>query len=90
MRIESSDPLENVGNLRSLLNQRDRDMVALRLETDRCKKERATSNTLVTSLQRDVTRRDGTINRMKGEIDIVKRELREKEVALSAMSAKVR
>ena len=90
MRVESGDPMDNVANLRSLLHQRDRDLAALRQETERSKKDRAASNSLVTTLQRDVTNRDGTINRMKGEMEIVKRELREKEVAMSAMSAKVR
>lgn len=89
MRPESSDPLENVGNLRNLLNQRDRELMTLKQELERVKKERTTSNTLVTNLQRDLSNKEAMNKRMKGEVNLLKNQLRDREVSLSAMSAKV-
>ena len=89
MRPESSDPMDNVANLRSVIVQKDRDLTSLKQDLDRSKKEKATANSLVTTLQRDMSNRDNTICWMRGESEIVKRELREKEVSLSAMTAKV-
>ena len=81
--------MDNVANLRSVIVQKDRDLTSLKQDLDRSKKEKATANSLVTTLQRDMSNRDNTICRMRGESEIVKRELREKEVSLSAMTAKV-
>ncbi|XP_071805645.1 forkhead-associated domain-containing protein 1-like isoform X1 [Asterias amurensis] len=89
MRPESSDPMDNIANLRSVIVQKDRDLTSLKQDLDRSKKEKATANSLVTTLQRDMSNRDNTICRMRGESEIVKRELREKEVSLSAMTAKL-
>ncbi|XP_038074636.1 forkhead-associated domain-containing protein 1-like isoform X3 [Patiria miniata] len=89
MRPESSDPMENVANLRSSLIQKEREQTSLKQEMERTKKEKTTANGLVTTLHRDMANRDNTICRMRGELEIVKRELREKEVSLSAMTAKL-
>lgn len=88
MRPESSDPMENVGNLRNLLNQRDRELMTLKQDLERVKKERTTSNTLVTNLQRDLSNKEAMNKRMKGETTLLKNQLRDREVSLSAMSAK--
>ena len=76
MRSESSDPMDNVANLRSVLIQKDRDLTSLKQELERSKKDKATTNSLVTTLQRDMSNRDNTICRIRGELEIVKRELR--------------
>ena len=75
MRMESSDPMENIAHLRSLLHQRERELVALRQESERLKKDRSTSSTLMTKLQRDLTNREGTITRLKGEAELMRKEV---------------
>lgn len=89
MRPESSDPLENIGNLRNLLNQRDREIAALRQDLEKVKKERTTSNALVTTLQRDMSSKEALNKRLKGETSLLRNQLRDREVSLSAMTAKV-
>lgn len=89
MRPESSDPLENVGNLRNLLNQKDRELFALKQDLEKVKKERTTSHALVSTLQRDLSNKEALNKRMKGETTLLRNQLRDREVSLSAMTAKV-
>ncbi|XP_071840349.1 forkhead-associated domain-containing protein 1-like isoform X2 [Apostichopus japonicus] len=88
MRPESSDPLENVGNLRNLLNQKDRELFALKQDLEKVKKERTTSHALVSTLQRDLSNKEALNKRMKGETTLLRNQLRDREVSLSAMTAK--
>ncbi|XP_077998057.1 uncharacterized protein LOC144451149 isoform X2 [Glandiceps talaboti] len=88
MRLESQDPNENPAMLRTVILERERELTTVKQDLDRMKREKGTSQTLVTTLQRDVSNKDSAIRRLNTELEKQKREIREKDVSLSAMSAK--
>ena len=53
-------------------------------------KQKMQSTTLMNSLQRENSAKDALIHQAKNEIEKLRKEMREKEITLSQMSAKVR
>lgn len=74
--------------LRQELGERVKEISLLRNELDKVKKDKNITSGLVTQMQRDMSNKDGTISRLTREIEVLKKDIREKDVQLTANSAK--
>ncbi|CAL1541605.1 unnamed protein product [Lymnaea stagnalis] len=75
--------------LRQELGERVKEISHLRNELEKVKKDKNITSGLVTQMQRDMSNKDGTISRLTREIEVLKKDVREKDVQLTANSAKV-
>ncbi|XP_067826681.1 forkhead-associated domain-containing protein 1 isoform X2 [Heptranchias perlo] len=74
--------------MRHSLTERDLEIVKLKNETVKLKKDNNIITGLVTSLQRDITAKEHQLLRVNAEVEKQRKEIREKDGQLAAMSAK--
>ncbi|RUS91056.1 hypothetical protein EGW08_001184 [Elysia chlorotica] len=70
--------------LRQELGERVKEVTQLRTELDRVKKDKGITAGLVTQMQRDMSQKDSTISRLTREIEVLKKDIRERDVQLSS------
>ncbi|BFZ23626.1 hypothetical protein BsWGS_26664 [Bradybaena similaris] len=68
--------------LRQELGERVKEISQLRTELDRVKKDKNIISGLVTQMQRDLSNKDSTISRLTREAEVLKKDIREKDVQL--------
>ncbi|KAH9524788.1 hypothetical protein Btru_027827 [Bulinus truncatus] len=65
--------------LRQELSERIKEIATLRSELERVKKDKNITSGLITQMQRDMSNKDVTISRMTREIEVLKKDIRERE-----------
>ncbi|KAK3757836.1 hypothetical protein RRG08_049118 [Elysia crispata] len=70
--------------LRQELGERVKEVTQLRTELERVKKDKGITAGLVTQMQRDMSQKDSTISRLTREIEVLKKDIRERDVQLSS------
>uniref|UniRef100_A0A2C9LYZ8 Uncharacterized protein n=1 Tax=Biomphalaria glabrata TaxID=6526 RepID=A0A2C9LYZ8_BIOGL len=65
--------------LRQELGERIKEISSLRGELERVKKDKNITSGLVTQMQRDMSNKDASISRMAREIEVLKKDIRERE-----------
>ena len=65
------------------------EMNNLKNEMQRVRKDKDIMSGLITTMQQDMSSKDSTISRCTREIESLKKELREKDVQVAAVNAKV-
>ncbi|GFS06405.1 forkhead-associated domain-containing protein 1 [Elysia marginata] len=73
--------------LRQELGERVKEVTQLRTELERVKKDKSITAGLVTQMQRDMSQKDSTISRLTREIEVLKKDIRERDVQLSSKRA---
>ncbi|GFO36050.1 forkhead-associated domain-containing protein 1 [Plakobranchus ocellatus] len=69
--------------LRQELGERVKEVTQLRTELDRVRKDKSITAGLVTQMQRDMSQKDSTISRLTREIEVLKKDIRERDVQMS-------
>nr|KAG5691839.1 hypothetical protein BaRGS_033443 [Batillaria attramentaria] len=83
---------EGTGNplmLRQELGERVKEVTNLRNDLERVKKDKSITSGLVTQMQRDMSNKDSTISKLTREIEVLKKDLRERDKLLSNTNVKV-
>lgn len=75
--------------LRQELGERVKEVTNLRNELERVKKDKGITSGLVTQMQRDMSNKDSTISKLTREIEVLKKDLRERDKLLSNANIKV-
>lgn len=75
--------------LRQELGERVKEVTSLRFELERVKKDKSITSGLVTQMQRDMSNKDSTISKLTREIEVLKKDLRERDKHLSNANVKV-
>ncbi|XP_062449367.1 forkhead-associated domain-containing protein 1 [Rhea pennata] len=70
------------------LSERDLEIVSLKKESEKLKRDQALTAGLVTSLQREITVKEQRIQQLSQEVEKIKKENREKNNQLAVVSAK--
>ncbi|XP_059145230.1 forkhead-associated domain-containing protein 1-like [Physella acuta] len=73
--------------LRQELGERVKEISLLRNELERVKKDKNITSGLVTQMQRDMSSKDSTISRMAREIEVLKKDIREREIQMTAVNS---
>ncbi|CAG5124562.1 unnamed protein product [Candidula unifasciata] len=71
--------------LKQELGERVKEISQLRTELERVKKDKNIVSGLVTQMQRDMSNKDSTIDRLTREAEVLKKEIREKDVQLLSL-----
>ncbi|XP_025083413.1 forkhead-associated domain-containing protein 1-like [Pomacea canaliculata] len=88
----NSTPPESTGNpliLRQELGERMKEVASLRSELERVKKDKNITSGLVTQMQHDMSNKDCTISKLTREIEVLRKDLRERDQLLSNANIKV-
>ncbi|KAL8571126.1 hypothetical protein ACOMHN_010587 [Nucella lapillus] len=87
-QIQTQGPANPI-MLRQELNDRMKEIANLRSELERVKKDKSITSGLVTQMQRDMSNKDLTISKLTREIEVLKKDLRERDKLLSNANIKV-
>ncbi|XP_012938501.1 forkhead-associated domain-containing protein 1 [Aplysia californica] len=74
--------------LRQELAERVKEVTQLRTELERVKKDKNITSGLVTQMQRDMSNKDSTISRLTREIEVLKKDIRERDIQMSSSARK--
>lgn len=88
MQMQSQGAGNSV-SLRQELGERMKEVTNLRSELERVKKDKGITSGLVTQMQRDMSNKDSTISKLVREIEVLKKELRERDKLLANANIKV-
>ncbi|KAK7094158.1 forkhead-associated domain-containing protein 1-like isoform X2 [Littorina saxatilis] len=75
--------------LRQELGERMKEVATLRGELERVKKDKNITSGLVTQMQRDMSNKDSTISKLTREIEVLKKDMRERDKLLANANIKV-
>lgn len=89
IKADPNATTNTIASLRTEVAEKDRKIAQLNNTAEKLNKQKMQSTTLMNSLQRENSAKDALIHQAKNEIERLRKDVREKEVTISNMSAKV-
>ncbi|XP_050412861.2 forkhead-associated domain-containing protein 1 isoform X1 [Patella vulgata] len=86
LKYESS---ENPNKVRQDLADKVKELNSTRNEMERIRKDKNITSGLVTQMQRDMSSKDSSLSKLSRELEMVKKELRERDIQLTAANNKI-
>ncbi|XP_032239699.2 forkhead-associated domain-containing protein 1 isoform X1 [Nematostella vectensis] len=86
---DSNNRTNNLASLRTEMAEKDRKIAHLTQDLAKANKAKTQTATLMNTLQRENSAKDGMIQQLKTEVDKQKKQLKEKEATISTLSAKL-
>ncbi|XP_067659401.1 forkhead-associated domain-containing protein 1-like [Haliotis asinina] len=84
-----SDSGDSTYHLRQELNEKVRELNNVRNELERVRKDKNITSGLVTQMQRDMSNKDSSISKLTREIEMLKKELRDRDVQVTTLNNKI-